>query len=91
MEPLVRAECFHTKRTILYVKDKKPHPSGQRQSRLTLWVNVGYACIECGAQKVDMAKMEEVLMAEGSEKFANPQNALLKLIAEKRRSLAGAR
>jgi transaldolase len=42
-------------------------------------------------QKVDPRKMEEVLMSEGIEKFANPQKALLKLIADKRRSLAGTR
>jgi transaldolase len=34
--------------------------------------------------KVDMAKLEEVLMAEGLTKFADPQKALLKLIAGKR-------
>jgi transaldolase len=35
-------------------------------------------------QKVDFQKMEEVLMQEGLEKFANPQKALLDLIAQKR-------
>jgi transaldolase len=39
-------------------------------------------------QKVDVAKMEETLMQEGIDKFANPQKALLKLIAEKRAALA---
>ena len=34
--------------------------------------------------KVDMQKLEETLMEEGIEKFADPQKALLKLIAEKR-------
>jgi len=43
------------------------------------------------AAKVDMAKMEAVLMEEGIKKFADPQKALLKLIAEKRRSLVGAK
>ncbi|MEX2189005.1 MAG: transaldolase family protein [Pirellulales bacterium] len=38
--------------------------------------------------KVDFAKLEEVLMAEGIEKFAKPQQALLALIAERRESLA---
>ncbi|HEY2786855.1 MAG TPA: transaldolase family protein [Fimbriiglobus sp.] len=38
--------------------------------------------------KVDMKKLEETLMAEGIAKFADPQKALLKLIAEKRKSLA---
>jgi transaldolase len=41
--------------------------------------------------KVDMAKMETVLMDEGIKKFADPQKALLKLIAEKRKSLVGAK
>jgi transaldolase len=31
--------------------------------------------------------MEETLMAEGVKKFADPQKALLKLIAEKRAAL----
>jgi transaldolase len=34
---------------------------------------------------VDMHKLEEVLMEEGLKKFADPMNALLKLIAEKRK------
>ncbi|HUG89762.1 MAG TPA: transaldolase family protein [Planctomycetaceae bacterium] len=37
--------------------------------------------------KVDFARLEEVLMREGLEKFADPQKALLALIAEKRRAL----
>jgi transaldolase len=43
------------------------------------------------AAKVDIAKMEAVLMEEGVKKFADPQKALLKLIAEKRRALVGAK
>jgi transaldolase len=39
-------------------------------------------------KKVDMAKLEEVLMREGIAKFADPQKALLKLIAQKRKALA---
>jgi transaldolase len=39
-------------------------------------------------QKVDPAKMERKLMEEGTAKFADPQKALLKQIAEKRSSLA---
>src|SRR3954454_3910913 len=35
------------------------------------------------ATKVDMAKLEATLMAEGTAKFADPHKALLKLIAEK--------
>ncbi len=38
---------------------------------------------------VDMQKLEETLMQEGLAKFADPFKALLKLIAEKRKSLAG--
>ena len=43
------------------------------------------------AAKVDLAKMEAVLMEEGVKKFADPQKALLKLFAEKRRALVGAK
>src|SRR5947207_2763434 len=43
------------------------------------------------AAKVDMAQMEAVLMEEGVKKFADPQKVLLKLIAEKRRALVGAK
>lgn len=39
------------------------------------------------SEKVDNQKMEDVLMEEGLKKFADPQKALLKLIAEKRKSL----
>jgi transaldolase len=42
-------------------------------------------------QKVDVAKMEKVLMEEGTKKFSDPQHSLLKLIAEKRSSLAVAK
>jgi transaldolase len=37
--------------------------------------------------KVDMKKMEQTLMEEGLKKFADPQHALLKLIASKRATL----
>jgi transaldolase len=36
---------------------------------------------------VDLRKMEEVLMAEGIKKFADPHKALLALIAEKRNQI----
>jgi transaldolase len=36
---------------------------------------------------VDIQHMEDVLMQEGIEKFADPQHALLKVIAEKRKAL----
>jgi transaldolase len=39
-------------------------------------------------REVDIQKMEEVLMAEGTKKFADPQKALLKAIAAKRAELA---
>jgi transaldolase len=41
--------------------------------------------------KVDPVKMENVLMEEGTAKFADPQHALLKLIGEKRAALATAK
>ncbi len=37
---------------------------------------------------VDLQKLEDVLMSEGIKKFADPQKALLALIAEKRKTLA---
>jgi transaldolase len=43
------------------------------------------------AEKVDVQKMEDALMAEGVAKFADPHKALLKLIGEKRGALAGAK
>ena len=39
------------------------------------------------ALQMDVNKMEHVLMEEGLKKFADPQKALLALIAEKRRAL----
>ncbi len=39
-------------------------------------------------EKVDMKLLEKTLMEEGLKKFADPQKALLKLIASKRASLA---
>lgn len=39
--------------------------------------------------KVDFDAMRDTLMAEGVEKFVKPQEALLKLIGEKRQSLVG--
>ena len=41
--------------------------------------------------KVDMVKLETVLMDEGLQKFADPQKALLALLAQKRASLVGSR
>jgi transaldolase len=42
-------------------------------------------------RKVDARKLEDKLMEEGTAKFADPQKALLKLIGEKRASLAAAK
>jgi transaldolase len=39
-------------------------------------------------QKVDIKKLEETLMDEGLKKFADPQKALLALIASKRKALS---
>jgi transaldolase len=39
------------------------------------------------AKKVDMKKLEETLMSEGLSKFADPQHALLKTIAQKRAAM----
>jgi transaldolase len=39
---------------------------------------------------IDIAKMEQVLMDEGTAKFADPHKALLQLIADKHRALAKA-
>ena len=39
-------------------------------------------------QKIDIQQLEDVLMDEGIQKFADPQKALLALIGEKRASLA---
>jgi len=39
------------------------------------------------AQKVEITKLEAVLMDEGLKKFADPQKVLLKLISEKRKAL----
>jgi transaldolase len=37
---------------------------------------------------VDMTKLEETLMREGIQKFADPQKALLQLIAREHKTLA---
>jgi transaldolase len=42
-------------------------------------------------KKVDVKRMEDVLMDEGTAKFADPHKALLKLIKEKRGALVGAK
>jgi len=43
------------------------------------------------ARTVDMQHLESTLMSEGIDKFAHPQQALLKLIATKRAALASSR
>ena len=45
------------------------------------------AVVEEIKQKVDVAKMEGVLMSEGTKKFADPQKALQKQIGERRAAL----
>lgn len=47
------------------------------------------AIVEEIDRKVDWQKMEDVLMEEGIKKFADPQKALLQLIATKRKELGG--
>ena len=42
-------------------------------------------------KKVNVEHLEQTLMSEGIKKFADPQKALLKLIAEKRGALSAAR
>ena len=46
-------------------------------------------CSTRSTEKVDVEQLEATLMAEGIKKFADPQKALLALIAKKRKSLAG--
>jgi transaldolase len=41
------------------------------------------------ADRVDMVKLEETLMSEGIQKFADPQKALLATITEKTEKVAG--
>jgi len=43
------------------------------------------------ANKVSQQKLEDKLMEEGTAKFADPQHALLKLVADKRAALAAAK
>lgn len=42
------------------------------------------------AEKVDMAKLEQTLMSEGTAKFADPHKGLIQTIADKRGALSGA-
>lgn len=46
-----------------------------------------HAVLDDISDKVDMAKLERVLMEEGLAKFADPQKALLALLAQKRAAL----
>jgi transaldolase len=46
------------------------------------------AALEEIERAVDFEKLESVLMEEGIAKFANPQHGLIKLIGEKRKSIA---
>jgi transaldolase len=69
--PETNAEVQATGRTITRQVDKMP----------------GQAILAEIEQKVDLRKLEDVLMAEGVKKFADPQKALLALIADKRKQL----
>jgi transaldolase len=57
--------------------------SGQTFSRTIDQMLPAEVCEEITA-RVDMQRLEDTLMAEGIKKFADPQKALLALIAEKR-------
>lgn len=50
----------------------------------------GQAILDELAAKVDIQKLEETLMAEGTAKFADPHKQLIQTIADKRAALAGA-
>ncbi len=47
----------------------------------------GVLIYDAATTKVDVKKLEEVLMREGVAKFADPQKALLRVIAERRAKL----
>ena len=51
----------------------------------------GKAVLDDIDAKVDQKKLEETLMGEGLQKFADPQKKLLKAIGEKKAKLAGAK
>lgn len=70
--PATNAAVETSGRTFTRTIDQEPSP----------------AIVEEIAAKVDVDKMEAVLMDEGVRKFADPQRDLLKLIAHKRASLA---
>jgi transaldolase len=72
--PATNHEVQKSGRTITRQVDKMPSPD---------------VLAEIDA-KVDMGHLEKTLMEEGLRKFADPQKALLKLIAEKRASLTTA-
>jgi transaldolase len=69
--PATNAKVMETGRTFMREVDQMPPPEV-------------LADIDA---KVDMAKLESTLMEEGLKKFADPQKALLKLIAAKRSQL----
>ncbi len=64
----------------------KAEKSGQTFTR-QVEVMPDAAILQEIAAKVDFAKMEKTLMAEGIQKFADPQKALLALIAQKRQAM----
>jgi len=54
-----------------------------------LFASIDAKVIEEIEREVDFARMEEVLMSEGLEKFASPQKALLELIGTRRSEFSG--
>lgn len=66
--------------------NSKVQSSGQTFTRMVDQMPAADVLAEIDA-KVDMQKLEETLMDEGLQKFADPQKALLKLIAGKRAAL----
>ena len=65
--------------------------SNDKQYKRTVDQFPAKAIIDEIHQKVDVNKMEQKLMEEGTLKFADPQKALLKLIGEKRSQLTAAK
>ena len=62
-----------------------------KQYRRTIDQEPSSAVVEEIEGKVDMSKLERVLMEEGVKKFADPQKALQKLLGERRAALTSSR
>ena len=63
----------------------------KKQYRRTVDQMPPHALLDEIDQKVDDAKMEQKLMEEGVGKFADPQHALLRQIAQRRTELTAAK